>query len=1679
MICDINYTNPYFTIEQVSRKSRKRYGFVGKLENDMKVILDKLVAKQNISGLDEKHVEDKFGKTSKTWTHLKSNTTFNYIEDKIYMNDTLLEIKNKITSYLSKENIILPINQQFWFATKNKKYRVIGTIYEQISNVPIVSQYSKKGLMNDKNTYMVVKEGTVKKKKLKIINENNLILRDLIDNITEDNILYVSDLMDEVQYLTSKKIKIKKELIYGYLHKYWLKGKICDKKNNDTKKAVDNKVRYNSNITHLLDSTIVNKSQFDTCNIIQSYIHINWQQTEEINLLNVYNKLRDNLSDEMPFIKYMHDSWEVPYVSIYSTDAKKISNIPSEVLKKWIYNDYRKKQTTHEIKLISNNIIIKVHSYTFENTPKYTSISLDKYGRMQVIASYVHEYNSNVKDISNIIDKCKMIIKHINEILQHKIEYPSIEIKDDDIILSDNIEISRLYSNIKFSSGIQLKISDVYSLATLFPQYILIKKDKIKINTMQFKFIRISNFENMGEVFETIQILYKEKISEVDIITKLEKQFNINTNVATNYLKEWKKKIGIYETKKIMAKQSGVNIIIEGNNVKLGNVKNFKEINDTYHFITKFITICSKHKALKKDKNFRMLLKNSNKYVKSVNNSMNMNISMNNISALENNMNEIFNNSFSHSMNSMSEDNINMNILNNNNNNISKHDPTKADDDDIEKGLLMTCDDPIESLDVCTDICDDPNYTLRRLQRFDNNLFKFSGKDKSGKKIDNFSRKCGRSGDRQPIVLSYDPDTNLEIDRNSYTYATKFRSHPDMPFRWYICPRVWDAYAEKPVVFDQVTGIIEKRISKGRSCKIGMGPYGNRVIINNSTNFVMNDTKWDKGFFPGFLDKNSHPDKLCMPCCFESPQINKPKFKDCMGEEVNNKVHGMEYYIFHIEKIPLDVGRLGIISSNIGKLLGHHKKEHGYLIENEICFLRRGIIQHKYKSFIYALPQIYCESMGISFEKSAVDVLLNTIEKVLREKKNLFNSLNGGFIKRVFEINKKSALDNFITYLKSENEYIKLNFVWDLFQRPGIISKDGINIVIFNSTEILCPFQNNIEYDPKKKTIFLLKYDDYYEPIYFIKYKNSSVIKTCIFDYNSIIKKIFDTIDGKCTEYYDIDWKQLLQNEGKLDKKMNQLKKQYTLRQTIKELGTLNKHNEYIVKNQIMDHYFKVQYIQLNNRLILPVHPTNNLVKYPLVDMYDIKLDHLLTYKETLKEYSFINKHTSLKIEIVYKLLDVNKKTIVNVVTNTGAIIPIKRSPLVNDHIEIKYQSHYHNANRRIHNNIEFPNSRVLLINNHNFEQESYERVRLLLSKLFIKHQDIKDTIIKIKKSSDTTTTKRDKISKILYTLSKDSIYIDKEPINIENYKVPIHRIMCNKDKKCKSLHCKLIGSKCKLRIMHKNLVDGFENVTVYLGKIADELIRNPFRGNEILHNKVPIILDFSQLVPRQHEILLDTKEKLLDLDKYYFDKPTYHKRIYNNINYAQIKEFNFNKKKYKKYNNKNFMEYTDHELSSHWKKILMEDHPKFKYRSFKTNTMASSIKYILSSTNSNKVGNLGNNSLDALSNKLGYNILLLENRITKDNRKGFVHYKTNSNKSNKSNKSPKYILIYRYKINDTILCSPVIINNKNIIFDELPHKIKDYVLGNKNQTQEQHPHKKHQQKKKKKFKVIIKKKQT
>ena len=79
------------------------------------------------------------------------------------------------------------------------------------------------------------------------------------------------------------------------------------------------------------------------------------------------------------------------------------------------------------------------------------------------------------------------------------------------------------------------------------------------------------------------------------------------------------------------------------------------------------------------------------------------------------------------------------------------------------------------------------------------------------------------------------------------------------------------------------------------------------------------------------------------------------------------------------------------------------------------------------------------------------------------------------------------------------NDEINLNFIylWDFIQRENIIFEKGINLIIFESNKIICPFGDSIidYYDYEKETILMLKSGNYFEPIYYLEGNNKNIIK--------------------------------------------------------------------------------------------------------------------------------------------------------------------------------------------------------------------------------------------------------------------------------------------------------------------------------------------------------------------------------------------------------------------------------------------------------------------------------------------------------------------------------------------------------------------------------------------------------
>jgi len=119
-----------------------------------------------------------------------------------------------------------------------------------------------------------------------------------------------------------------------------------------------------------------------------------------------------------------------------------------------------------------------------------------------------------------------------------------------------------------------------------------------------------------------------------------------------------------------------------------------------------------------------------------------------------------------------------------------------------------------------------------------------------------------------------------------------------------------------------------------------------------------------------FLKEGSHPDDLCVPCCFKS--WDSPAQKERRDQCINNKVVEKEVddqddYIKGSDKFPLDKNRWGYLPIAIQKYLQTDNKKcqisitNTNLKPNHLCLLRRGVEFNKNQSFISCLSDLYID----------------------------------------------------------------------------------------------------------------------------------------------------------------------------------------------------------------------------------------------------------------------------------------------------------------------------------------------------------------------------------------------------------------------------------------------------------------------------------------------------------------------------------------------------------------------------------------------------------------------------------------------------------------------------------------------------------------------------------------------
>jgi hypothetical protein len=1617
MSCDVKYDDIIFTIYKKSRISKDEYNvFIGKVNNNIENILKKLEKREGVITKDDQIILKKtYPKYFNQWIQIvkNKNIKLKFIFIKIHIDDNISDIKKKIFVYMSNtetKDYILPENIELWLEKEDKGTELIGYFYEDKNTgkkenfKPSIYEIITAKLLETKIDYTLLKKNT---------SENNILIYDILNqNNYIKNIIYMCDAKDDEKYLQKLKIQIKDNIINNYFKKYWPYVNLKYNIDEVIKNYVIFKDYYEKEIyiNNLIDNTHVSNSIFGSCNIQTIYFKVADEvnieneklHKEEIDLFQILDYLKDNqLNDKMPYIKYSEEDFETPFILI----SKKA--ISDGLLDKATISDWLGLNDKDNVKKI-NGISLKRYSKDYNDKPKYYSVLLNKYGVLQITVSYLNENKANFSDVEYAMNDCRhfietvnrnRIVKKVNE--KAKIQLPEFKYKDGNIITNKYTNIIFMIISIPLNLSVPLDFKNLYEFSKKFPYFIvdtpknILKTDKNEKDetSLKIRYKRISGFVNMNDILLDIDKLKEKSVDNGLIIKLLQKKYERSVEEIKSYIIEWERKYSSSKSSKISSEfKQGILVTITNSKILVHGITKTYQISLIYKFFTTFLNIFINYDNYIKEKEFKKVFtgKNTNNNNKIYENSYEYNnnvvLNIEKINYTNYDIDEFYENEVNNNQ-AINDDIYNTGIDNENKNKqlITQYSPKiegMASLDQVGSDIVLKCEDAIPEKATCGDFCNDDYYFIRRLQLYDIKLFK-PNKGIKGK-YEKYTKSC--QAKRQPVVLAVDPEKDPRIKRDSYTYAMKYSSDPNTFQRWYICPKIWCPYCEIPISetdIDKSTMKLRATKEKSRMCKTVVCPFGNHLAY-------VKDKDAENEIYPGFISKNVHPNGLCLPCCFKKPK-NKPKTIDyirmrkCMGEEdenVNFKLKDSQIYILG-KGVPIDKNRYGKLHIELERLLKTNL-ETGYL-GNKSGYLRKGISHVKNNSFLSAISDV------ISCDKKNINMDVYKIKSMILNKLNdtLFKSLYQGNLPNIF-----FTIENFKKYILNDNIVIEHKYLWDFLQRENILTDEGVNIFIFENNNLICPKGENVNFffDKNKKSILLFKFNQYYEPIYYLEGNGKTAIINCLFDYNrEEIKKIFDISMEGCKDYYDINWIEVLKhNMMKYNFKVDNLtiSNGYDLQTVLNELLIAIKNKKldqkFLPKVQYMDTYYKVFGLMLNNGLYLPISPCklNDKLDFKLIiDMNDI---NKLSIKDTIKLTDQISKNTNLKNKITFKVLDLkNKKTIIALLNEYNRFIPVLNEKDNIKNIKVADINYFSDIEEYIYDGAEMLDNRIEIMNKKKFEDETYMRLKFELSK-FINYKENKsyyDKILEIINSNEKDINKnRIKMFSLLNSIFKLLISTKNKDINYYDYKTPNKRIPCsirsinnnsNNNNNSTKLgchddpHCIKVNNECKLFLNNINLIDKdrkIDNYDFYISKIIDELLRFKLKRNEILNDNIPIIIDKKIIVanPKKYIVIKTVNKEDIQniIEKVFLDNNGIIIDTQNLYEDVSTNDIGFKKNKFLKVRVKELNESKSDYLSTYWIKILG-----FIY-TVKLNVTDSLLFLLLNIINSQELKNNSNNKL-------------------------------------------------------------------------------------------------------------------
>jgi len=465
-----------------------------------------------------------------------------------------------------------------------------------------------------------------------------------------------------------------------------------------------------------------------------------------------------------------------------------------------------------------------------------------------------------------------------------------------------------------------------------------------------------------------------------------------------------------------------------------------------------------------------------------------------------------------------------------------------------------------------------------------------------------------------------------------------------------------------------------------------------------------------------------------------------------------------------------------------------------------------------------------------------------------------------------FVMKTAQSFENFKKYLRDDKISIDYTYLWDLICMPNPkLFETGINLIILeipeddatNNIELVCPTNHYSvhAYNAKKRSLLLIKRENYFEPIYGYRNdgKNIHITKT-FSEYDKqlpktlravFVKIIKPTLGEKCRSFISRPKEYRFEQPLVLDKLIEKLQmKKYTV--SIQILNFQGKVIGVLAKNKKGLEGFIPCYpsalTSLKNKKMCGTNPEQ--CDYDFVYMNDNIWKPYEQTLEFLKEYydyeepKDINKANCFDPKYFCKVVE--DQLITGFLTNTNQFVPIKDPIPVSsvpseDSIKQITNDNMLVADINTLTNDKVDTKRVDFIKRIQLETNFYNVFRNTIRILFNdysnskKRDEIKAQCVK---RFALYRTQLDNVIKMLHDLVDNTIVFASETNLPYNYtsinENDLHTCISQSKEKCKKNGsiCRITDDKCQLVLPKENLVNRTDNETYYYGRMADELIR-------------------------------------------------------------------------------------------------------------------------------------------------------------------------------------------------------------------------------------------------------------